>query len=268
MIDEAAQERATLYALGLLDAGEAAAFERELAADADLRALTAELRDTAAELAWTPEADPPPGLKARVLAQVAAESQSAGHPTRGKVVVGPWGRWLPWALAALLMICCGVLAANGLYWQREFDRANQKTAGLDAAVTHLIAATALPTPAITPADALRQVAFCPLEETHDESGRPRVAVLWDAARREGVLRVQKLPPPGEGKDYQLWAVEAGHKDTVSAGVVTLGEGGGVETHFRPVAEGGKDEVLAFAISLERAGGSPKNEGPVLFLGKL
>ena len=117
-------------------------------------------------------------------------------------------------------------------------------------------------------DALQQVVFCPLEETHDEALRPRAAVLWDAARREGVLRVEKLPPPGAGKDYQLWAVEAGHQDTVNAGVVSLGEGGSVEERFAPVAAGGKDRVLAFAISVERAGGSPKNEGPVVFLGKL
>ena len=117
--------------------------------------------------------------------------------------------------------------------------------------------------------ALRQVAFCPLElQPAPETTTPRAAVLWDAARREGKLRVTHLPPPGEGKDYQLWVVETGRKDAVSAGVVSVGAENTAEVPFTPVAEGGKEPVVAFALSVERAGGSPKNEGPILFLGKL
>ena len=280
MISEAAQEQATLYALGLLDADEAAAFERERDADAELRALSAELRETVAALALSAEGDPPPSLKDRVMARVATERRAAAggtpvpvpvsiDPVKGKIVAGPWGGgWLPWALAATLMLCCGALAWSRERWRREFSALERKTVAVEVAVARLREATPAP-PLVAPeVNPLRAVAFCPLEPTEAGAALPRVAVLWDAARREGKLRVSKLPPPGEGKDYQLWVVEEGRKDTVSAGVVSVGEGGTVEATFQPVASGGKDTVVAFALSLERAGGSPKNEGPVLFLGKL
>ena len=92
-------------------------------------------------------------------------------------------------------------------------------------------------------------------------------MLWDAARRRGRLRLTKLPPAAEGKDYQLWTVEAGRKDPVSAGVVNVGADGGAEIEFQPQDES-KAEIVAFALSVERAGGVPKNEGPILYLGKL
>ena len=283
MISEGTQEQAALYALGLLDADEAAAFEQAQDADAELRALSGELRETAAALALSTAGHPPPGLKARVLAQLAGEekrglavgtaaaARDGNGPPPDKIVAGPWGRAaLPWALAALLMVCCGVLAVSRERWRRGFSALERKALAVEVATTHLRQAT----PALTPApatpevDALRQVAFCPLEPTAEEAARPRVAVLWDAARREGKLRVAKLPPPGAGKDYQLWVVEKDRKDAVSAGVVPVDAKGGVETDFQPVAEGGEGAAVAFALSLERAGGSPKNEGPILFLGKL
>ena len=269
MIPEETQEQAALHALGLLDAAEAGAFEREQDADAELRALTSELRETAAALAWSAEGNPPPGLKARVLAQLAGEAKR--DPSPGKVVAGPWSRAaLPWALAASLMICCGALAVSRERWRRDFSALERKALAVEVAEANLQRAAATPTPApATPeADALRQVAFCPLEPTAEEAARPRVAVLWDAARREGKLRVAKLPPPGAGKDYQLWVVEKDRKDAVSAGVVSVDAGGGVETVFQPAAEGGDGAAVAFALSVERAGGAPKNEGPILFLGKL
>ena len=262
MISEAAQEQAALHALGLLDATEAAAFERAQDADAELRALAAELRETAAELARSAGyAVVPPELKARVLAGTAE-----GDPSPGKVVAGPWGgAWIPWALAALLMICCGVLAASRERLHKEFSALERKTAAVEVAIAQLRAE-----PPLTPeGGALRQVAFCPLElQPAPETARPRAAVLWDAARREGKLRVTGLPPAGAGKDYQLWVVEAGRKDTVSAGVVTVDAGNTVEVSFAPAADGGKEPAVAFALSVERAGGSPRNEGPILFLGKL
>ena len=63
-------------------------------------------------------------------------------------------------------------------------------------------------------------------------------------------------------------MEAGHKDAVSAGVVKVGAGDTAEADFQPAGDDGKAEVVAFALSVERAGGASKNEGPILFLGKL
>ena len=257
MIAESAQEKASLYVLGLLDAGEAAAFERELDADAELRALAKDLREAVAELARAGDAGAPSGVKARVLAQ-----DTAPRPGPDKVVPGPWKTWVPWTLAAAFALCCGTLEWSREMWRQKYNALDHTVADTQADLQRLKMATPMPE------DALRQVTFCPLEPTPQASPPPRAAVLWDASRREGKLRWQQLPPPGAGHDYQLWVVEAGRKETVNAGVVTISAGQTGEVTFKPVPEGGKEPVVAFALSLERVGGSPTNQGPVLFLGKL
>ena len=267
MISDELQEQAALHAMGLLDAAEAEAFERQLAADGELRALTAELRETAAQLAYSAQdADgrtaPRPALRARVLAET-GRAAASDNPAAGKVVRGPWGgTWLPWAMAALLMLCCGALAVDRQRLHKEISALARKTAAVEVADAELRGAASSP----SAADALRQVAFCPLEpQPPTAANTPRAAVLWDAARREGTLRLAHVPPAGAGKDYQLWVVESGHPDAVSAGVVSVDASGAAQVAFRPVQDGA---AAAFALSVERAGGSEKNAGPILFLGKL
>ncbi len=263
MISDELQDQAALHAMGLLDAAEAAAFERQLAADGELRALTMELRETSAELArsaqdTTARTRPRPELRARVLAEIGGAGQGT-IPASGKVVRGPWGGVsLPWAVAAVLTLCCGALAVERQHLRREMSALARKTAAVEVAAADLRGSSAL-----------HQIAFIPLEpQTPADADKPRAAVLWDAARREGTLRLSHLPPAGAGKDYQLWVVETGHKDAVSAGVVSVDPSGAAQVTFRPVASGGTDPAAAFALSVERAGGSEKNAGPILFLGKL
>ena len=272
MISDELQEQAALHALGLLDAAEAVAFERQLATDGELRTLTAELRETTAELARgaqdaASEAGPRPELRVRVLAEISSlggrtVGAEAVPTAAGKIVHGPWGgATLPWAIAAALTLCCGALAVDRQRSRKEFSALERKTAAVEVADADLRKAPA--------GDALRLVAFCPLEpQPPTDANTPRAAVLWDAARREGTLRLAHVPPAGAGKDYQLWVVETGHKDAVSAGVVSVDAAGTAQVPFRPVATGGTEPAAAFALSVERAGGSEKNEGPILFLGKL
>src|SRR5439155_8542710 len=66
------------------------------------------------------------------------------------------------------------------------------------------------------------------------------------------------------KDYQLWAVDAEHKDPISAGVVRVDKNGVAQIRFKPVEKA--EHVKAFAISLEREGGVPKKKGPILLVG--
>ena len=271
MISEEQQEQAGLHALGLLDADEAVAFEHEMAADGELRTLAAELSETAASLARTTSSDamPPPTLKGCVLARVQAET--LGHPAVGKVIAGPsaWMRWVPWSVAAALAVCCGSLAVFS--WKLVTDGVGQGYRLIDSerraqtAEAELVAIRQ----ETSGLGSLRQIAFCTLEPVPaaQQTG-PRAEVLWNAAQRQGRLHIAKLPPAGEGKDYQFWTVEAGRKDPVSAGVVKVGPDNSVEIEFRPEGDDGKAEVVAFALSVERVGGVPKNEGPIIYLGKL
>lgn len=90
--------------------------------------------------------------------------------------------------------------------------------------------------------------------------------VWDDARKEGVLKVEKLPALSPTQDYQLWVVDPQYKDPVDGGVFTVAPGSG-EARLTFTAKQPIKAVNAFAISLERKGGVPKAEGPILLLGK-
>ena len=107
-------------------------------------------------------------------------------------------------------------------------------------------------------DVLHSRAICACSSGCESDGR--VATR----RQSGVIRISNLPAPQPGKDYQLWAVDAEHKDPISAGVVRVDKNGVAQIRFKPVEKA--EHVKAFAISLEREGGVPKKEGPILLVG--
>ncbi|HEX3729105.1 MAG TPA: anti-sigma factor [Opitutaceae bacterium] len=127
MIDERHEEFASLYAFGLLEGAELAAFEAELVRDAELRRYVAELRETAAALAHAaPPATPPPALRARVLAS------AAGQPA-ARVLSFP--ALIPWALAASLAVAA--TGASSLYLSKRSEntllRGQQRLAQIEVA---------------------------------------------------------------------------------------------------------------------------------------
>jgi quercetin dioxygenase-like cupin family protein len=94
--DEEAAGRAALHALGALEGEEARAFEEHVAAGC--AACAAELREFGGVVAdlglASPEAEPPPGVRSRLLALVSEEGGGGGG--RGFLVVRAGeGEWLP-----------------------------------------------------------------------------------------------------------------------------------------------------------------------------
>jgi anti-sigma-K factor RskA len=233
MILEEQQDQATLYALGMLSVDEAAAFKSALSGNAELRNLVRELREAAGDLALSaPPRLPPASLKERVMGEIARQAA----PTSKE---GPWLAWLPWAIAAILLVFCGILAV---------DRARLRHEVAD----------------MRAADPLMQTVFFALSPSGPVPADAKATVAWQPARQTGVIRITNLPAPELGKDYQLWAVDAAHKDPVSAGVVHVDKNGVAQIRFRPVEK--VQQVKAFAISLEREGGVPKKQGPILLAG--
>src|SRR5437870_12241815 len=109
MISEEQQDQAALYALGLLDSDEDAAFEFELGANAELRDLVRELREAAGDLALTaPSLLPPASLKERVMGEIAMETTRVVPMATRRA---PFS-WVPWAIAAALAVFCGLLALD------------------------------------------------------------------------------------------------------------------------------------------------------------
>ena len=238
MISEELQDSAALYVLGALDATELAAFETSLRSNAELRALVAELSDAAAAVALTaPERRPSVQLKQKILRDIAAEK--TGGLTNTQVERRGGGTGWAWAIAAMLMLLSGFLFYDRMQLRREIAQFR----GID------------------PLMEANLVALAPANGAPAEA---RATVAWEPDRQTGVIRITGLPAAGQGKDYQLWAVDADHKDPVSAGLVHVDANGVARVRFKPEMEA--RHVKAFALSLEREGGVPKAEGPILLIG--
>ncbi len=236
MISEEQQDQAALYVLGLLEPHEAAAFESELSTNAELRDVARELREAAGVVALgAPPQTPLASLKQRIMRNIATDPQRiVPMPTR-RASLG----WIPWAIAAGLAVFCGLLAMDHVRLERQLAD-------------------------IRAADSLMQTTFFALAPSAPAPADAKATVAWQPGRQSGVIRITNLPAPEPGKDYQLWAVDAEHKDPISAGVVRVDENGVAQIRFKPVEKA--EHVKAFAISLEREGGVPKKEGPILLVG--
>jgi anti-sigma-K factor RskA len=233
MIPETLQDQAALYALGLLEAGEIEGFEEAMHSSAELRDFVKEMREAAADVArMAPAQAPPAALKQRVLREIVLEKQNAG----GRLTTTPVA-WLPWAIAALFMIFCGILLV---------DRARLREQTTEA---------------------LSQVTFVTLgAASPDQPAKAKATVAWYSNQQTGIITIDNMPPAGPGRDYQLWAVDADHKDPISAGLIHIDPNGVTRVRFKP--EQSAAQIKAFAISIERAGGVPKREGPIVMIGKV
>jgi anti-sigma-K factor RskA len=236
MISNDLQDQAALYALGLLDAEENALFEAAMSGNAELRAMVREMREASADLArCVPFSRPPAELKRRLWREIALEQQNgasrSGTSTRFN--------WMPWAIAALFMVCCGVLLFDRARLQREL--ADERGA-----------------------DPFGQTTLVSLASSTGDYPETKAIVAWQPDRQSGVITINHLPPPGKGRDYQLWAVDANHKDPINAGLIHIESNGVTRVHFKPDQKAA--QVTAFAISLEREGGVPQRKGPIVLIG--
>ena len=236
MIPDDLQDQAALYALGSLNAEETSAFEAALSGNAELRGLVREMREASAELAHTVAPHQPPAeLKRRVLREIALEKQ-ADSPARTEASSF---HWLPWAIAALLLGFCGLLALDRMRLQRELADARA-------------------------ADPLAQAMLVSLVSPTGDHPDAKANVAWQPDRQSGVITINNMPPAGEGQDYQLWAVDANHPDPIDAGIIHVEPNGVTRIRFKPAQDA--SQIKAFAISLERKGGVPKREGPIVMIG--
>ena len=234
MISEDRQDFAALYVLGSLGAKETSEFEAALRSDAELRDLVNDLREAAGAVALAaPECHPSAALKQRILSDIAVEKSSGGLAASVRST-----SWMPWAIAALFMIFCGVLVYDRTQMRRELNEVRTR-------------------------DPLAEMNFVTLAPQKDAPSAAKAGVAWQTVEQTGVIRVTGLPVV-PGKDYQLWAVDADHKDPISAGMLHVDANGVASVRFKPVAQ--TSHVKAFAITLEREGGVPKAEGPILLVG--
>lgn len=280
------QETAALYALGALSQREARAFDvhlREgcpacevelkqfhqvvgvLGAAASPTAPPPYLRDLLAVRIEKEIADAPPA-SASVLpfpeqAGAAQRRAAPAHPSLAPV-------WLPWAVAAALLVAFVYAFAMWRTERQPLQGASDK----DVAATfeenarvkaqlNKESARSMELAQINSVLSSPQWRIIPLEGQEpapDSSAR----VYWDVQAKRWVVTAD-LPPAPEGKVYQVWFVTP--KAKISAGLINPDNTG----HGFTVAQlpSNVTQIAAAAITLEPEGGSAQPTMPIYAVGK-
>jgi anti-sigma-K factor RskA len=265
MIDESKQDLLVQYLLGELDPATSDTIRAELARDAELRDFAREMEEAFASLAYTvsPMAAPRE-LPQRILQTERKARRDSSPAPRAKIV------WLavPWALAACLAIACALLILelarikNDLISLREHELEARKTL---VALQQKNAQFEGELAKLKEKNLLSEIKIATMKGQIAAYKGATAVVVWDKDQKSGVLQLERLPPPGPGKDYQLWVIDPKNPQPVSAGVLAVPNDGLIRTSFHPTAH--VDSADAFAISIEKAGGAAKPEGQIILVGK-
>jgi anti-sigma-K factor RskA len=243
---------------------EAAQFKATMAADPELQAYVARLSVATGALAGSvPANEPPPQLRAKILAQVAEKQKMVTLPER-TVRIQSWGWWLAFGFGAMLMILS--LNVRPVYekvraQRQQITDLNQLVITLEAATNNL-QQTVL---ALQETNRLAGLRIAMLSSLLTDSPKAVAVSLWDDAKQEGVFVVQNLKPLPADRDYQLWVLDNG-TTPVDAGIFRVDEKGNVRVEFKTkslIKVAGK-----FAVTEEAKGGvaSPTLKNMVLLGG--
>jgi anti-sigma-K factor RskA len=223
-----AEALAVQYVLGELRRDEAEAFERRMDADAALAAEVRRLQGTLGLMPFATVTEPPPALRARVLAAARAEQRRAPR----RVV---WSRFAA-AAAAALALALGVDA----YRTRQ-----------ELALQRELAATLLEP---------NVVRSFTLAGTGTAAGAfGRVALDLDAKRGAAVLK--RLPALPAGQIYRLWA-QVGDR-AVPCGDFRASLEGAVLAQFAVPVESYTAPLGRLFVTIEPSGAGGSPSGPTV-----
>lgn len=257
MIDELKQELLVAYVLDDLSAVDAERVSSEIAADPEVRDFVLQMEDAFASVALAlPPIQAPAGLPQRIVASEHASRRGDRPAARSNIV---WFA-IPWALAASFAVVCAVLSLQQTTLHKRIADAGRELLALKQQNAHLESDLA----SLQKRNALAEVKIMMLKAQVAAFESATAIVVWDKEQKNGILQLDKLPPAGPGKDYQLWVIDPKNPQPVSAGVFTVANNGPIRTSFRP--HGPIESASAFAISLEKAGGAPKPEGQIILVG--
>jgi anti-sigma-K factor RskA len=220
------------YAIDALDDIERAQFERHLAECAECRAEVASLREAGGMLAEAVAAAPPPGLRDRVLADIATVRPLP--PVN--VPVTRRRRFRP---AALVAAAAAVIAvgAGAVVWQPWADETSQSP----------------------PLSAVDRVLQAPDAEKYTQSlpGGAEATLVRSRELNQAVVVTKDMPPPPDGKVYELWLNHEG-VGMVGAGLMEAGQD-------ELVLTGDPATAIGAGITVEPAGGSDEPTLPPVTL---
>jgi anti-sigma-K factor RskA len=241
------------YALDALDDGaELDRFTRHLRRCATCTAEVRGLREVATSLAFAVAAEPPAGLKARVMAAIAVTRQLPPEIARerwrwlrywltGPRLTGQWlaGRWMPRLAVVTAAVAVAVAVVLGVVTANTSGQLNQAR----AQARQIAAVLAAPDARIV---------------SGPVSTGGTATVELSASRRQLVVTTAGLAPLPDGKVYQLWLI--GPPATRSAGLLPAAVSG----RAGPVLASGLTAGDQLAMTVEPAGGtSQPTTNPVL-----
>ena len=113
-----------------------------------------------------------------MLREIALEKQNGPSPSPASTSLN----WLPWAIAALVLVCCGGLVFDRVRLERELADLRE-------------------------ADPLAHATLFSLASPTGDLPETKAVVAWQPDRQSGVITISHLPLPAKGRDYQLWAVD-------------------------------------------------------------
>jgi anti-sigma factor RsiW len=225
------QDATAAYVLGALDEAERDAFEEHLAGCAACREEVEELLPAAEALPMSVDPiDPPPSLKARIMAEVEREASllAAAGPEADRPPAAParaprfplrLPRLAPAAVAATLLVL-GVAIGIGI---ATFGGSPERTVAAQV------------------------------------SGAPGATVEIEVNGEEGRLLARGLPAPPSGRVYQVWLKRAGHAAEPTAALFVPSRDGAAAASV-PGSMKGVDQVM---VTDEPDGGSPQPTGDLL-----
>jgi anti-sigma-K factor RskA len=258
MIDEVKQDLLVQYLLNEVDASTAEQIRAELEVDPELRDFVRETEDAFASIAHAaPPMEPPVDLPQRILQLERNIPSIPTAPPRSKII------WLvlPWALAACLAVAFVLLGLERTRLQKENEQARQELLALQQKNARVEEELAL----LQKKNVLAEIKIATLKAQVAAYSTATAVVIWDKDQKNGVLQLDKLPPPAPGKDYQLWVIDPKIAQPVSAGILAVPNDGLIRASFHPTTP--IESAAAFAISVEKTGGAPKPEGQIILVGK-
>ena len=225
-------ELAGAYALDALDDAERERFERHLARCSSCAEDVRKMTSTATELAMAVAAEPPPGLKQRVLTAAAATPQlpplpsaAAGRRRGRHVTRSAWFPRLAVGVAAVGVVAAVVLAVVTVSTQNRLNTVQAQSQALAAVLAAPDAQIATATSS-TGGSATVVLSYAEQKMIFTSSGFPRlpnskVYELWllstGSARSAGLL-----PEPTDGKTAPVLAAGLTSADKVGVTVEPAG----------------------------------------------
>ncbi|BCS34941.1 hypothetical protein TBR22_A41670 [Luteitalea sp. TBR-22] len=256
-------EALAAYALGTLPAEERDAVRAWIAESADARQEFEALQEAVGALALAaPQIEPPPALRARVLAIADAGSRPGARPAPAVST-----RWTVWpALAAAAIVAALGLGAYATHLRTRVAALEARLGDAQARLVRAEAEARRTQALLARAEVGRSVLGAPDLRRVDLAGQApapaaRARAFWSRARGL-VLNATGLPGLPRGRTYQLWLLAEGAP--VSAGVFTVDASGGATVVID--SPPGVPSPKGMAVSVEPDGGSPAPTGAIVLAG--